>query len=117
MPGKVQQPGQTPYVRPIYPTYPVRPSLPLSHLARLRCARPDNLIAVQQTQGIKCPLELPHCIHGTRSQLVLEVVPLDEPHAVLAGRRALELDGALDHVVHEVLGFLILGLLVVEDDS
>lgn len=47
---------------------------------------------------------------------MLEVVALDEADAVLARGGALVLDGALDHVVDEVLCFFVLGFLVVEDD-
>jgi hypothetical protein len=46
---------------------------------------------------------------------MVQVIALDEADAVLACCGAFEFDGALDHVVDEAFGFLILGFFVVED--
>ena len=90
--------------------------LPLFHLPLLRQLAPHNLIAVQQTKRIIRLLQTPHCINRARPQLMLQIIALDQANAMLARRRTFELDGALDHVVDDVFGFCVLGLLVVEDD-
>ena len=90
---------------------------PLRNLALAWHLSTNDLIAIQQTQGIECLLQLAHGVHGIGAQLVGEVVALDEADAVLARGGAFELERALDHVVHEVLGLLVLGFAVVEDDG
>lgn len=90
---------------------------PLSNLVLPWHLGPDNLIAVQQTQRVKRLLELTHGIDSISAQLVREVIALDEADAVFARGGAFELERALDHVVHEVLGLLVLCFTVVEDDG
>jgi hypothetical protein len=91
--------------------------LPLINLSLLRQRLAHNLVTVQQTQRVKRLLELPHRIHRIGVQLMREVVTLDETNTVLACRCALELNGALDHVVNEMLGLLVIGLAVVQNDG
>lgn len=99
-----------------YPTNTFHTS-PLSHFPWLRHARSHNLVAIEQTQRIERLLELPHSVHGTFTQFMWQIISFDEPNTMLARCRALELNGALDHVVHEVLSFIVVRVLVVEDDG
>jgi hypothetical protein len=46
-----------------------------------------------------------------------EVIAFHEADAVLARGGAFELERALDHVVHEALGLVVLCFAVVEDDG
>lgn len=43
---------------------------PLGHLALFRQRCTHNLVAVEQTQGVKCLFKLPHCIDGVLAQLM-----------------------------------------------
>jgi hypothetical protein len=95
---------------------PLYTPLPLCHLPNLRPRRPHNLIAIQQTQRIKRLLQLPHRIHCTFAKFMLEIIPLHESNAVFTRRCAFELNGALDHVVHKVLGLFVVGFAVVENN-
>lgn len=90
-------------------------SLPRFGLPRLRLLHAHDLIAIQQTQGVKRLLQLPHRIDRRLPQLMREVVALDEADAVLACDCAFHFDGALDHAVDD--GFGGGALAVVEEDN
>ena len=51
-----------------------------------------------------------HCVHCSYTNLVLEVVSLDETDTVLSGNSALHLHGAFHHAVHDSLGYAPLSL-------
>lgn len=98
-------------------TYKHYHTLPFINVPLPRHFRPNNLITIQQAQRVKRLLQLAHRIDRLRPQLVRQVVPLHKPNAMLTRRRALELDGALDHVVDQVFGLGVLGFAVVQYDS
>jgi hypothetical protein len=56
-----------------------------------------------------------HCINCSFTQLVLEVVSLDEANTVLSGHSALHLHSAFHHAVHDALGYT--PLTVAEEDD
>lgn len=47
-----------------------------------------------------------HCVNCSFTQLVLEVVSLDETNTVLPGDSALHLYSAFHHAVHDSLGYI-----------
>lgn len=88
-------------------------SSPLRHLTHARLRRSNNLVAIQQTQGIKRLFKLSHCIHCFVSQLMGQVVTFDDADTVLARRGAFKLNSALDHFVHEMRSFVEVAIAVV----
>lgn len=56
-----------------------------------------------------------HCVDCSFTQLVLEVVSLDETNTVLSGDSALHLHSAFHHAVHNALGYSLLAVAK-EDD-
>lgn len=62
----------------------INPCSPLADLARLGLLHPDDLVAVEQAERVKCQLHLAHQIDGGIAKLVRKVVPLDQSDTVLA---------------------------------
>lgn len=91
--------------------------LPFPHIPSFGHTRPNNLVTIQQTKRIKSFLELPHRINCRCTQLVRQIISLDESYTMLACRCAFEFNCSFDHFVDEVFGFLEVGLPVVEDDG
>lgn len=56
-----------------------------------------------------------HCVNCSFTQLVLEIVSLDETDTVLSGDSALHLHSAFHHAVHDSLGYFL--LTVAEEDD
>ena len=56
-----------------------------------------------------------HCVHCSFTQLVLEVVSLDETNTVLSGDSTLQLHSAFHHAVHDSLSYV--PLTVAEEDD
>lgn len=91
--------------------------LPFINFSLFRRPRSNDLVTIQQTQWIKCPLELPHCVDCGLAKLVLQVVALDQTYSVFTSCCTLELDCALYHIMNKVFCLFILGIAVVENDS
>jgi hypothetical protein len=97
----------------------------------------DHLIAIEETHRIECLLKLvasqqvsihrqtvpgtnktylPHGIDSCPSQLMLEVIPLNQSHPVLSCDSAFHLNGTFDHAMYDIFSRLPFGL-VKEHDS
>lgn len=117
-------------------------NLPFLYLARCGLFHTDNLVAVEQAEGVKGQFQLDeichvsfvmmmtivemtgsaffktypaHRIHSRLAQLVGKIIALDETNAVLASHGAFHLHSALDHAMDNTLGDFL--LLVAEKDD
>jgi hypothetical protein len=97
--------------------YPLICALPFVHLALLRILDSHNFVAIQQAKRVICLFQSPHGIDCAFPQLMLQIIAFHKPNAVFTRRRALELNGALDHIVDDVFRLFILCLLVVQYNS
>ena len=89
---------------------------PLGHLSLLGLRDTHNLVAIEQAKRIKCLLQLPHSVHRFLTQLMRQIIALDESNTMLTSSGSLELNSALDHFVNQVRRFVIVALPVVENN-